>query len=46
MTNHVVDKPEVVEGAPTHVQVTGKPMMDEELLEIMLVVEGALKGDK
>ena len=28
---------------PAHVQVVGKPMMDEELLEIMGVVEGVLK---
>jgi amidase len=28
---------------PTHVQVMGKPMMDEELIEVMKVVEGVLK---
>jgi amidase len=27
---------------PTHVQIVGKPMMDEELVEIMKVVEGVL----
>jgi amidase len=29
---------------PTHVQVMGKPMMDEELIEVMKVVEGVLKN--
>lgn len=38
-----VDNADAVEGAPAHVQITGKPMMDEELLEIMKVVEGILK---
>jgi amidase len=28
---------------PTHVQVVGKPMMDEELLGIMKVVEDVVK---
>jgi amidase len=28
---------------PAHVQVVGKPLMDEELLEIMKIVEGVLK---
>jgi amidase len=28
---------------PTHVQVMGKPMMDEELIEVMKVVESVLK---
>ncbi|KAH8716848.1 amidase signature domain-containing protein [Phaeosphaeriaceae sp. PMI808] len=32
------------EGAPTHVQVVGKPMMDEELLDIMGIVEGVMKS--
>jgi amidase len=27
---------------PTHVQVMGKPMQDEELMEILKVVEGTL----
>ncbi|KAG9194975.1 amidase [Alternaria panax] len=31
------------EGLPTHVQVVGKSMMDEELVEIMKVVESVLK---
>ncbi|KAH7392809.1 amidase signature domain-containing protein [Pyrenochaeta sp. MPI-SDFR-AT-0127] len=35
--------PESTEGVPGHVQITGKPMMDEELIEIMKVVEGILK---
>jgi amidase len=34
----------VCEGLPTHVQVMGKPMMDEELIEIMKVVEGVVKA--
>jgi amidase len=38
-----VDDPDVSEGMPTHVQVVGKPMMDEELLEIMKVVESVAK---
>lgn len=38
------DEPDVVEGMPAHVQVMGRPMMDEELLQIMGVVEGVLKG--
>jgi amidase len=29
---------------PTHVQVMGKPMMDEELIEVMKVVEGVWKA--
>jgi amidase len=28
---------------PTHVQIVGKPMMDEELLEVMKVVEKVSK---
>jgi amidase len=28
---------------PAHVQIVGKPLMDEELLEIMKVVEETLK---
>ncbi|KAL6705373.1 hypothetical protein ACN47E_007022 [Coniothyrium glycines] len=35
--------PDVGEGMPAHVQVIGKPLMDEELLEIMKVVESVLK---
>jgi amidase len=37
-----VDQAEVVEGMPTHVQVMGKPMQDEELMEILKVVESTL----
>lgn len=29
---------------PAHVQIVGKPLMDEELLEIMKIVDGVLKG--
>ncbi|KAH7412131.1 amidase signature domain-containing protein [Phaeosphaeria sp. MPI-PUGE-AT-0046c] len=36
--------PEVSEGMPTHVQIVGKPMMDEELLEVMKVVESIVKN--
>lgn len=38
------DEPEMCEGMPTHVQVVGKPMMDEELVEVMKVVESVVKG--
>jgi Asp-tRNA(Asn)/Glu-tRNA(Gln) amidotransferase A subunit family amidase len=37
-----IDEPEKVEGAPGAIQVVGKPMMDEELLEIMKVIEETL----
>jgi Asp-tRNA(Asn)/Glu-tRNA(Gln) amidotransferase A subunit family amidase len=40
------DVPEEVEGMPCHVQVVGRPMMDEELVEIMGVVEKVLGEDK
>ena len=36
------DDPEESEGLPTTVQIVGKSMMDEELVEIMKVVEGVL----
>ncbi|KAF2264251.1 amidase [Lojkania enalia] len=35
--------PDVFEGAPGTIQLVGKPMKDEELVEIMKVVEGLLK---
>ncbi|EMD59855.1 hypothetical protein GGP41_009009 [Bipolaris sorokiniana] len=35
-------EPEECEGLPTHVQIVGKSMMDEELVEIMKVVEKLL----
>jgi amidase len=41
--NELVDEPEICEGLPTHVQIMGKPMMDEELIEIMKVVEGVVQ---
>ena len=31
-------------GLPAHVQVMGKGMMEEELVEIMKVVEGVIEG--
>jgi Asp-tRNA(Asn)/Glu-tRNA(Gln) amidotransferase A subunit family amidase len=37
-----VDKAETFEGMPTHVQVMGRPMQDEELLKILKVVEDTL----
>ena len=40
----MVDDPEVCEGMPTHVQIVGKPMMDEELVEVMKVVESVVKS--
>ncbi|KAF1943338.1 amidase [Clathrospora elynae] len=36
-------EPEACEGVPAHVQIVGKPMMDEELVEVMKVVERILK---
>jgi amidase len=39
----LIDDPGTCEGMPTHVQVMGKPMMDEELIEVMKVVESVLK---
>lgn len=39
-----IDEPDSCEGMPTHVQVMGKPMMDEELLGTMKVVEDVLKN--
>lgn len=38
-----LDDADAFEGAPAHLQITGKPMMDEELLEVMKVVEEVLK---
>ncbi|CAI6333642.1 unnamed protein product [Periconia digitata] len=35
-------EPEIFEGMPTHIQVMGKPMQDEELIEILKVVEKVL----
>ncbi|KAF1830095.1 amidase [Decorospora gaudefroyi] len=37
-------EPEICEGLPTAVQVMGKNMMDEELMEILSVVEGLVGG--
>ena len=37
------DDPDVFEGAPAHVQITGKPMMDEELIQVMEIVEEILR---
>ncbi|KAF2854988.1 amidase [Plenodomus tracheiphilus IPT5] len=37
-------QPDAVEGAPAHVQIIGKPMMDEELLQIIKVVGKILNG--
>jgi Asp-tRNA(Asn)/Glu-tRNA(Gln) amidotransferase A subunit family amidase len=39
----ITDDADECEGLPTHVQVVGKSMMDEELVEIMKVVERVLK---
>jgi amidase len=39
-----LDEPNVCEGMPTQIQIMGKPMMDEELIEIMKVVESVVKG--
>jgi amidase len=40
----MIDDPEICEGMPTHVQIVGKPMMDEELVEAMKVVESVVKS--
>lgn len=40
----IADDAEAAEGLPAHVQIVGKPLMDEELLEIMKVVESVLKS--
>jgi hypothetical protein len=40
--NPSVDDPEAVEGAPGAIQIMGKPMKDEELIEIMKAVETVL----
>jgi amidase len=42
----MIDEPEACEGLPTHVQIMGRPMMDEELLGVMGVVEAVLKDTK
>ncbi|KAG9200632.1 hypothetical protein G6514_006810 [Epicoccum nigrum] len=34
--------PEAAEGLPAHIQIMGKPLMDEELLEVMKVVEAVV----
>lgn len=36
------DKAETFEGAPAHVQVMGRPMKDEELIEVLKVVESTI----
>jgi Asp-tRNA(Asn)/Glu-tRNA(Gln) amidotransferase A subunit family amidase len=41
----VVDKPEEVEGAPGHIQIMGKAMRDEELMEVMKAVEDLLRSN-
>jgi len=43
--NSSVDKAESFEGMPTHVQVMGKPMQEEELIEILKAVESTLAED-
>ena len=40
--NHELDNPKAVEGAPGAVQVMGRPMRDEELIEILKIVEDVL----
>jgi amidase len=37
-----VDDPAECEGMPTHVQIMGMPMMDEELLQIMHLIDELL----
>lgn len=38
----VADLPDAVEGAPSGIQIIGRPMKDEELLKIMAIVDGIL----
>jgi amidase len=38
--------PKAVQGSPAHIQLMGKPLMDEELLGVMCLVEGILKEAK
>jgi Asp-tRNA(Asn)/Glu-tRNA(Gln) amidotransferase A subunit family amidase len=38
-------KPEEVEGAPGHIQIMGKAMRDEELMEVMKAVEDLLRSN-
>lgn len=40
----VADEADKVEGMPAAVQIMGKPMKDEELVEVMKVVESVLHG--
>lgn len=40
--NREPDNPKAVEGAPGAVQVMGRPMRDEELIEILKIVEDVL----
>ena len=42
-TNREIDDAEADEGLPAHVQVVGRPMMDEELLGVMGVVEDVVR---
>jgi Asp-tRNA(Asn)/Glu-tRNA(Gln) amidotransferase A subunit family amidase len=37
-----IDEPKALEGLPAHVQIMGKPMKDEELMEISRYVEKSL----
>jgi amidase len=40
--DRLADKAETYEGMPAHVQIMGKPMQDEELVEVLKVVEEIL----
>lgn len=44
LTDLKSDDPEESQAMPAHIQVVGKPLMDEELLEIMETVETVLKS--
>jgi hypothetical protein len=38
----ITDNPATFAGMPAHIQIMGKPMQDEELMEILKVVDGML----
>jgi len=39
-----LDTPEMVEGAPCGFQILGRPMRDEELLQVAGIVQGCLRA--
>lgn len=45
VADELQDNADTFEGVPAHLQVMGKPMKDEELVEILKIVEGILAGN-